>query len=720
MPANQFSLRAPAARGWRCALLALAAGAAPALAGGGPENVLIVVNPASSEAMYIADYYRNARGIPERNVVYLDPGPASYPDFTAANGALDGLLGQLKNARIDDHIDYIVVSNGGSFYVSAPGYVTDGCSPVTKFAQSAVYTMAYLKPYILAGGLPSTTTNQYYSSGGAVAFSSNTAWLFGNPSTSGAARRYFIGAQLGYTGGLGNSVAEVLTMIDRSVGADGTRPAGTFYFMSTTDPDRNVRAPQFTAAISGIVGAGGSAQQVSGVLPDGMPNCLGVMTGWADPNIDGSSMVLLPGAFGDHLTSWAAAFDIGAQTKMSSWIRHGASGSSGTVEEPCNYTGKFVSANFHNLYFRGMSLGEAWLRSMSYVPFQSLLVADPLCRPFAQFPTVQGNAPSGVVSGTVQFTPAASTPIAGASILQLDLYVDGVFHSRRQPGQAFTLNTIALDDGYHELRVVAYDNTPVKTTGRWTGSILTSMGTGHGVSATLGTSAGDMTTRFQLNSVSATGGPVELRLLHNGRVIAAGGAGPGLDVYGRNIGCGPSRLQVEAVYADGTVARSAPMPVNVAYTGGAGSGQAPVAFSYRKRVVPGASAVVELPARFDDPLSGATWTLLSGPSQATVGSGSAGYRVITVPAGACGPDQMTFRVQTPSGQSNIGTVNLFYAPAYACRADVDGDGQLTVADFTTYLQMFASGQMRADMDDSCSLNVADFTAYLQAHARGCP
>src|SRR4051812_4759506 len=59
MPVNQLCLRGRAAR-WRSALLALAAGAAPALAGGGPENVLIVVNPASSEAMYIADYYRNA------------------------------------------------------------------------------------------------------------------------------------------------------------------------------------------------------------------------------------------------------------------------------------------------------------------------------------------------------------------------------------------------------------------------------------------------------------------------------------------------------------------------------------------------------------------------------------------------------------------------------------------------------------------------------------
>jgi uncharacterized protein (TIGR03790 family) len=68
---------------------------------------------------------------------------------------------------------------------------------------------------------------------------------------------------------------------------------------------------------------------------------------------------VLPGAFCDHLTSYAATFDSSAQTKMSRWISKGASGTSGAVEEPCNYAGKFPHARLHVFYRQGLSLGEA-------------------------------------------------------------------------------------------------------------------------------------------------------------------------------------------------------------------------------------------------------------------------------------------------------------------------------------------------------------------------
>lgn len=707
--------------GWAGALAALA-GAAPALAGGSPENVLVVINPGSAESMYLGNYYRNARNIPDCNVIYIDPAPASYAEFTNPNGALDALLGQLRHVKLDDHIDYIVIASGGSFFVAAPGYITDGCSPVTRFSQSSVFTMAYLKSVILPGGVSSQTPNQYYSTGTPAPFNSQGGWLFGNPSNVLGSRRYFIGAQLGYTGSLGNTVPEILAMIDRSVAADGSLPTGTFYLMNTTDTARNVRAPQFPAVVSAINGAGGSCQSLSGILPDGHADCLGVMTGWADPDVEGSSMALIPGAFGDHLTSWAATYDIGQQTKVSSWIRKGASGSSGEVEEPCNYTGKFVAANFHNLYFQGMSLGEAWLRSMNFVPFQGLLVGDPICRPFSRMPVVTGNAPSGALNGTVSFTSSATTPIGGASISYLDLYIDGLFQSRKTPGQPFIVNTAALPEGPHEWRVLAADSTAVRNIGRWTGTFSSTL-YGRSVTAGLTTSSGDMTTLFSVNA-SSNATVKELRLIHNGRVVASSNSSPAtLQVYGRNLGAGQSNLRVEAVFTDNRTARSAPMPVNVAYSVGAFSGLAPVASSYIKHVIPGTPCLIELPARFDDALTGATWTVVTPPAVGTLSSGTLGYRVLTTPGNSCGQDQLTFRVQTPSGLSNTATVTLIYGGyggVYGCFPDMDGDNILSISDFTAYLQTYAAGSMRADMNGDCALNVADFTAYLQAFAIGCP
>ena len=146
-----------------------------------------------------------------------------------------------------------------------------------------------------------------------------------------------------------------------------------------------------------------------------------------------------------------------------------------------------------------------------------------------------------------------------------------------------------------------------------------------------------------------------------------------------------------------------------------------MAYSYTKKVARGGPVVVELPARFDDGLSGATFSIITPPSQGTtVGPGMRSTRIMTAAANACGQDQFTFRVTTPSGQSNLATVTLVYGAGALCPADAFPDGALNVLDFTAFLNLFASADLRADMDGSCSLNVLDFTAFLNAFASGCP
>jgi hypothetical protein len=697
-------------------------GAPVALAGGSAENALIIINPGSAESMYVGNYYKNARNIPDRNVLYLDPGAADYASFSGLNGDLDGLGGYLNNAHILDHTDYLVVANTGVFFVSAPGYIVDGCSPVTRFSQSSVFTLANQRGLILAGNLAVQTGNQYFSSSPSSprAFSARSGWAGGGPTTSLAAPRYFIGASLGYTGSLGNTLPEILAMIDRSVAVDATRPAGTFYYMSTTDAVRNVRAPSFPNSIAAITSLGGAAVTINGVLPDGHTDCLGVMTGWAQPDIDGSTMGILPGAFGDHLTSWAATFDNGDQTKISAWIRRGVSGSAGEVEEPCNYPGKFPNPDFHAFYFQGMSLGESYLRSVAYLPFQALLIADPLTRPFAVLPSVNATPPGGAVSGQVSIPASASTSLPGASIASLDLLIDGVYQSTRAPGQPFSVNTTLLEDGWHELRVLAYDNTLVKNTGRWIGSMTVS-NAGRSVALSLPVASGDMTTLFQPSATPSGGTVSEVRLLHNGRIVATGSGSPAsLPVYGRNLGPGDGHVQAEVVYSDGRIARSAPAAVSVANAVGTFSGNPPVAYSFSKTVARGGPFTVELPARFDDALSGATFTIVNPPGQATVGAGNKSYRVMTAGPTACGQDQFTFQVTTPSGTSNTATVTLRYNQGLRCYADFNGDGQANINDFIFFQSAFAAGDMRADADNSCSLNINDFIAFQTAFAIGCP
>jgi len=702
-------------------LAALALAATLAHAGGSPENALLIINPGSAESMYLGNYYKNARNIPDRNILYIEPGPDTYSEAAGLNGSIDAVFGALRNRQITDHIDYIILASTPTSFLFAANLVNDGCWPVARFSPSSVYTNAFIRPQILAGNNPSTGTNHYYSTGAPVAFSSKNAWLFGSPSTSGSAARYFIGAHLGYTGANGNTVAELLAMIDRSVAADNTRPSGTFYFMNTTDPARNVRATQFQGAINSIISAGGAAMLLNGILPEPQQDCLGIMTGWADPAVETGNFTLKPGAFADHLTSWAATFYINDQTKVSSWIRKGASGSAGAVEEPCNYTGKFPHATFHNSYFRGLSLGESWLRSVGFIPYQGLLYGDPLTRPFATFPVVSASPPAGPVGGTVVFTPAASTPLPNAAVATLDLLIDGVYHSTRNPGQSFSINTVPLADGPHELRILATDNTPIKNTGRWIGTLNVN-NYNRTVNLSLGVATGSMTTLFSPQVTSSGAAVSEVRLLHNGRVVAAAPTTPAtLPVYGRNLGSGQSSIQAEVTFADGIVALSQKIPLNISYTVGAFSNLPPVAYSYTKRVARGGAFTVELPASFDDGYASVTYTIVTPPSQGTtVGNQPKSYRTMTASPTACGADQFTFRVDTPSGQSNTATVTLIYGPAPACPADFDNSGQTNINDFIFFQNAFAVGDLRADVDGSCLLNINDFITFLNIYATGCP
>jgi hypothetical protein len=715
-------------------ILLTAAGTAQA--GGTPENILLVVNPASPESMYLANYYRAKRNIPARNIVYIDPGATNYSAFAGPNGNIDAVLGVIRSRRLEDHIDYIVVAGTDRFYVDAPGLVTDGCFPVNRFSQSSVYTMAFLKDQLLAGSVPSSLGNQYSSinPSAPLAFDSSNSYLSGNVSTSANARRYFIGAQLGYTGSLGNTLSDIFAMIDSSVAADGTQPAGKFYYMNNlADPIRNIRAcgsfagcngsvVNFTSAINAITAAGGTAEIISAVLPAGRHDCLGVLTGDANPDIDGENMTLLPGAFADHLTSWAATFDNSAQTKMSAWIRRGASGTSGTVEEPCAYPGKFPFPSMHAQYFRGLSLGEAHLRSLSYVPFQHLFLGDPMTRPFATFPTVSATVPPGPVSGVFSFTPSASTALPGASINRVEVLVDGVLRASSETVGPVSFSTQPLADGPHEVRVLAYDNTVIRNVGRWTGVLSVN---NHGRVATLqmNTTSGNLGTAFTATVASPGSGTVqEVRLLQNGRVVAARPSAGTMTVYGHNLGAGESSVRAEIIYTDGRRAVSAPTALNVGYTG-TGTPAAPVAHSYTVRVYRGGSAVIELPASFPASPQSATYAVTAAPTQSTIGGGTMNYRVITAPFSAAGTDTLLFTVQTPAGTSNTATVTLIYTDL--CYANCDGSVTapvLNVADFSCFLLKFAAGDPYANCDGSTSppvLNVADFSCFLTNFAAGC-
>src|SRR5262249_26981165 len=156
-----------------------------------------------------------------------------------------------------------------------------------------------------------------------------------------------------------------------------------------------------------------------------------------------------------------------------------------------------------------------------------------------------------------------------------------------------------------------------------TGTIVVS---NHGAQVTCvpTSTSGNLSTRYDLQ-YSSTPSVREIRLVQGTRVVAAKGPGQigTLSVHGRILGAGDVRLRLEVEYFEGFSAQSDVVEISVADQGGAPSGVAPVAASYRKHVLTTESAVVELPATFDDALDAASYAVLSPPAQATIlGGGS--------------------------------------------------------------------------------------------------
>ena len=56
----------------------------------------------------------------------------------------------------------------------------------------------------------------------------------------------------------------------------------------------------------------------------------------------------------------------------------------------------------------------------------------------------------------------------------------------------------------------------------------------------------------------------------------------------------------------------------------------------------------------------------------------------------------------------------------SCRADMDGDGVLTIFDFLTFQNLFAVGDPRADFDGDGQFTIFDFLEFQNAFAAGCP
>ncbi|MFI4917098.1 MAG: GC-type dockerin domain-anchored protein [Phycisphaerales bacterium JB060] len=690
------------------------------LAGPGvAEHALLVVDPSSPDAMRAANEYIAARNLPETAVLYMTPDAADFMAFRGDN--LAALFGEVAARGVEDRADYVIIAPPSRYRMGASTTISDACSPVNNFGISSAYTMAFYADEVLAGGLSVTRSQPFFRPiGEPLGFDSEVAYAAGNPSTSSLARRSYIGAVLGWTGERGNTIEEIVDMIGRSVASDGVSPGGstdTYYFMNTGDVARNVRQPQYARVITDLTSKGASAVQQDGQVPGGGVTAAGIMTGVANPPIDTGDFVFGPAAFADHLTSFAGHFGTDSQTKMSRWIAKGAVGSSGTVEEPCNYTGKFPHPRLHYFYDQGATLGEAYLRSIGFMPFQVQFIGDPLARPFTHIPDVTIIGLGTSATGIEAFSASATTTKPGASIGRFVLLANGVTVAETGSAGQFQLDTMDLPDGANEIRVIAYDDTGLESRGSET-MMVTVNNRGRLPGITPSSFAGDLSTRFDFELDAP--GAEEVRLVRAGAVLGAVDGGSGsVALYGINLGEGPTTVWAEASYTDGSVARSPRQTITV--DGGAfGPSTTPVAYDYTRTIEPGQSVLVSLPAQVGGDPADVGYEItggFAGDAELLWNDGKA-FALVRLSVDAAVGDSFTYRVSSATG-SDVGEVTIALPDASGCRADLDGDGSLTIFDFLAFQNLFDAGDPAADFDGDGSLTIFDFLAFQNEFDAGC-
>ncbi|MHC4224460.1 MAG: hypothetical protein ACYSUN_10765, partial [Planctomycetota bacterium] len=281
----------------------------------------------------------------------------------------------------------------------------------------------------------------------------------------------------------------------------------------------------------------------TGIVPMNKQDVIGTVVGTASFNWKKSKSRILPGAICEHLTSFGAHFGTPGQTKISEFLRHGAAGSSGTVMEPLSIHLKFPNPMIHAFYAEGCSLAEAFYQSV-ITPYQLMVAGDGLARPFAEFVEVNAQLPPAPWRGTVEIKPDVPSS-------KFELWVDG---RRVAQGDSLSFDTTEVEDGHHDVRIVAVSDDAIETRSYRKVSATVANGGQRGTV----TYQGKPKVRFgEPLAFSAKGAP-RMEVRHGSRVVATGTTRCVVD--SAMVGPGPVVLAPRLLY--GKVALRAP-PVEI-------------------------------------------------------------------------------------------------------------------------------------------------------------
>lgn len=529
-------------------------------AGGGPENVFLLVNSDSRDSKTVANHFVDLRKIPPQNVFYLSwkRSRAITRGGTFRKEILLPALEEISRRKLGGQIDYLIYSCDFPWRIGYAKEFPDetfprGLNPTTSLTGST-----YLWPFVKneRKELFGLQNNFYYAPTRAGmtltrGFRGGQFWdSNGRRTDAGKGLPYLLSTMLGVTDGRGNSVEEIIRYLESASKADGTKPRGVIYYVRNNSPRSTPRHDLFPKAVGQLALLDVHAEIVNGQFILNKAQVMGVTCGAPRLNIAQAGNLFKPGALGDNLTSAGGNLLIRKakgppQTALTEFLRFGAAGACGTVIEPLNYPQKFPSPFLHVHYAKGCSMAESFYQSIAG-PYQQLIVGDPLCQPWADRPEVSvgGFQDDARVSGKVTIIPSAKTS-EGKEVAYFELFENGRRTQRCPPGGNFSLDTMAMADGVHELRVVATDNTPIETQGRWMGNVMVK---NKFDAVQLVVDDAQLARAAEYLTVGVASSREDtVKVFHNGRELGSVAKGAGsLQIPVETLGSGPVTLHAES------------------------------------------------------------------------------------------------------------------------------------------------------------------------------
>lgn len=308
------------------------------------QTLGVIVNDLDPDSVEIAEYYRSKRRLPHANVIHI----AFKPGSSEMSAEEFGKIKAQVDARTQPSIQAYALTWSAPYRVE--------CMSITS-----AFAFGFDRGHC-AVGCTGTKLNPYFNSGSGLPF-----------------HDYKIRPTMSI---VGSSITETKKLIDRGLASDGAAPAATAYLVRTSDKARSVRAAGFDLVNKAV--APESGVRVEQVMAEYIENRRDVMfyfTGAAHvPKL--TSNIFLPGAIADHLTSAGGQLTDSFQMSALRWLEAGATGSYGSVVEPCNIAAKFPNpALVIGFYTRGATLIESYWKSVA-MPGQGIFIGEPLARPY--------------------------------------------------------------------------------------------------------------------------------------------------------------------------------------------------------------------------------------------------------------------------------------------------------------------------------------------------